>query len=272
MTDHLTFVGTATVILELGGLRFITDPVFDPPGQTHRVGRMGWGRAFRYTRLQGPALPVEQVGPIDVVLLSHDHHADNLDSTGRSLLPGAKAIYTTVAGARRLKRSGLAQAHGLSPGQRVELPGPAGPVTLTAAPAQHGPAWISRMAGPVIGFFLEHLGRRLYLSGDTLWHSALAHFAETHVPEVALIHLGAATFGPTGPIRYSANLQDFGELAMAWPAAQLVPIHFEGWSHFKQGPSGSLAPLQEGPWSERVRTLRPGQRELLWRPDETQES
>lgn len=45
---------------------------------------------------------IDDLGPIDAVLLTHDHHADNLDDLGRALLPAAGVVVTTTSGARRL--------------------------------------------------------------------------------------------------------------------------------------------------------------------------
>jgi hypothetical protein len=97
MEIHLTHIGGPTVLIEVGGWRVLTDPTFDPPGQSYRFG---WGTGSR--KLTGPALAASEIGPIDAVLLSHDHHEDNLDPAGRGLLPSAGTIITTVAGARRL--------------------------------------------------------------------------------------------------------------------------------------------------------------------------
>ncbi len=51
----------------------------------------------------GPVLSMEQIGPINAVLLSHDQHADNLDHSGRACLAKAGRVFTTVAGAKRLR-------------------------------------------------------------------------------------------------------------------------------------------------------------------------
>ena len=78
---RLTHIGGPTALIELDGWRLLTDPTFDPPGRTYAFG---WGTRSR--KLAGPASR-PGVGPIDAVLLSHDHHADNLDDAGRALLP-----------------------------------------------------------------------------------------------------------------------------------------------------------------------------------------
>ena len=77
------------MLIEVGGWRLLTDPTFDPPGERYRFG---WGTASR--KVAGPALAAADLGRIDAVLLTHDHHGDNLDPAGRALLPSAEVIVT----------------------------------------------------------------------------------------------------------------------------------------------------------------------------------
>jgi L-ascorbate metabolism protein UlaG (beta-lactamase superfamily) len=94
---RLTHIGGPTVLIEAQGWRVLTDPTFDAPGQTYTFG---WGS--KSTKLSGPALGSDDVGPVDVVLLSHDQHGDNLDDAGRVLLATTPTVITTKVGARRL--------------------------------------------------------------------------------------------------------------------------------------------------------------------------
>ena len=80
---RLTHIGGPTVLIEVGGWRLLTDPTFDPPGRRYRFG---WGTSSR--KLAGPAIAAGDLPPIDAVLLTHDHHGDNLDAAG----PGAAAL------------------------------------------------------------------------------------------------------------------------------------------------------------------------------------
>jgi hypothetical protein len=79
---RITHIGGPTALIEVGGWRLLTDPTFDPPGQKYNFGR---GTSSRKTT--AAAISPAELGPIDAVLLSHDHHADNLDPAGRALLP-----------------------------------------------------------------------------------------------------------------------------------------------------------------------------------------
>src|SRR3954454_7398831 len=142
-------VGGPTAVLEYGGLRWLTDPSLSPPGEYE-------GGLVKTT---GPALDPAAIGPIDVVLLSHDHHSDNLDPAGREFLPRAGRVLTTVEGAQRLGGN----ATGLAPWDSVEVDG----VTVTAVPALHGPVGCEPVTGPVIGFVLSAPdAETVYVSGD----------------------------------------------------------------------------------------------------------
>src|SRR4051794_17405069 len=112
---RLTHIGGPTMLIEVGGWRVLTDPTFDPPGRRYSFG---WGTAS--TKVAGPAIAVAELPPVDAVLLSHDHHADNLDDAGRALLPGIGTVVTTAVGARRLGNG----ARGLRPWGTTTLAAP----------------------------------------------------------------------------------------------------------------------------------------------------
>jgi L-ascorbate metabolism protein UlaG (beta-lactamase superfamily) len=86
---RITYLGTATFLLEIGGLQLLTDPVLDPAGsrdvlRVRLLRRLGLD--FPLVKLTGPALSAEELPALDAVLLSHDEHYDNLDREGRALL------------------------------------------------------------------------------------------------------------------------------------------------------------------------------------------
>ena len=78
---RLTHIGGPTVLIQVAGWRLLTDPTFDPPGQKYKFG---WGTGS--VKLVGPAIAASDLGPIDAILLTHDHHDDNLDPAGRALV------------------------------------------------------------------------------------------------------------------------------------------------------------------------------------------
>jgi L-ascorbate metabolism protein UlaG (beta-lactamase superfamily) len=230
MTTRITHVGGPTALIEVGGWRLLTDPTFDPPG--HRY-TFGWGSSSR--KLTGPAIAAADLGPIDAVLLSHDHHGDNLDTAGRALLPAAGVVLTTVAGARRLGGN----ARGLAPWAttRLEAPGRP-PIQVTTTPCRHGPPLSRPIAGDVIGFALGWEGQEhgvLWITGDTVLYHGVRQVADRLQVGTALLHLGCVRFPVTGPVRYSMTAQEAVQLCRLVSPRTAIPVHYEGWTHFRQG-------------------------------------
>ena len=222
---RITHVGGPTVLIEAAGVRLLTDPTFDAPGRSYRFG---WGTGSR--KIAGPALTPEELGPIDAVLLSHDHHDDNLDPAGRALLPSAGVVITTASGARRLGGG----ARGLTDWQTTTV----GPIEITATPCRHGPPLSHPLVGDVIGFSLRWEGQQhgaLWISGDTVLYDGVREVATRVEVDLALLHLGGVRFPITGPLRYTMTAAEAIELCESIGPRTVIPIHYEGWKHFRQG-------------------------------------
>ena len=222
---RLTYTGGPTLLIEIGGLRFLTDPTFDPAGTEYPTA------AYTLRKTAGPAIVRERLGRIDVVLLSHDHHADNLDREGRALLTDVPLVLTTAAGAER-----LARARGLAPGDTYAIDAPdGGRVRVTATPARHGPEGGDR--GPVVGFLVEVEGApdagALWITGDTVWYPDLAAVRPNVRGVVGFF--GAARVSAAGPSPLTLTAEDGVALARHCEGATIVPVHYEDWQHFSEG-------------------------------------
>jgi L-ascorbate metabolism protein UlaG (beta-lactamase superfamily) len=255
-TVTLTHVGGPTVLLEFEGWRLLTDPTFDPPGRTYTFG---WGSSSR--KMVGPAIRAGDLGPIDAVLLTHDHHADNLDESGRNLLGDVPVVMTTGSGADRL--GGDTVGLGTWDTFRLERAGRP-PVDVTATPCRHGPPGSRRIVGDVIGFALKWAGQvhgQLWISGDTVLYDELRRVAERVDVGTAIVHLGAVKFRTTGPLRYTMNATDAAELLAGMKATTVVPVHYDGWSHFSEPVDQARRVLEapESPLHASVRWPRPGE-------------
>ncbi|MBI4907615.1 MAG: MBL fold metallo-hydrolase [Acidobacteria bacterium] len=219
----ITYIGGPTVLLEFNGIRLLTDPVFDSGGSEYENG-VGTLR-----KLTDPAMAVGDLGAIDYVLLSHDHHADHLGHAGRAALGLAKAVLTTEDGAQRLGGHSV----GLRPWQSMDLPGAHGEMLrVVAAPARH------ETPGPVIGFVLfpaQSDQKAVYVSGDTIWFEGVAEVARRFQVRAVVLHLGAASFPAVGPVPVTMTAREGVEAARAFAHATIIPVHFEGWEHFREG-------------------------------------
>jgi L-ascorbate metabolism protein UlaG (beta-lactamase superfamily) len=227
---RITHIGGPTALIEVGGWRLLTDPTFDAPGGKYNFG---WGTSS--VKLAGPAIAAADVQPIDAVLLSHDHHDDNLDPAGRGLLRSAGVVITTASGAKRLGGG----ARGLEPWATTRLEAPERPaIEITATPCRHGPPLSHPVAGDVIGFALSWEGQQdgvLWISGDTVLYDGVRRVADRVQVDTALLHLGGVRFPVTGPLRYTMTAQEAVELCSLIHPRTVIPIHYEGWTHFRQG-------------------------------------
>ncbi|MEU3985284.1 MBL fold metallo-hydrolase [Streptomyces sp. NPDC026672] len=224
--------GGPTALFEYGGLRFLVDPTFDAPGEFLRPGRPP------LTKTAPPAGPRESIGDIDVVLLSHDEHADNLDDSGRALLADVPLTLTTPSGAQRLKGT----ARGLADWEPVRFDrADGGTLTVTAAPAIHGPGpreTVEKSAGQVVGFVLTGEGLpTVYVSGDNASLDVVKEVAGRFGPvDTAVLFAGAprfpAVFGGAPLVLDSAQAVEAAQLL---GARRVVPVHYDSWAHFTEG-------------------------------------
>jgi L-ascorbate metabolism protein UlaG (beta-lactamase superfamily) len=239
---RLTHIGGPTTLLEVADWRLLTDPTFDAPGRTYHFG---FGTSSRKTT--GPAIPAPEVGPVDAVLLTHDHHADNLDNAGRELLPSVPIVVTTTAGAKRLGGA----TRGLQPWATTRLESQGRPtIDVTATPGRHGPPLSRPLVGDVIGFALKWDGQAhgvLWISGDTVLYDGVRTVADRLTVSLAVLHLGEARFPITGPVRYTMTAADGVDLCRAVRPRTVIPVHYEGWSHFRQGRAAIEQALASAP-------------------------
>jgi len=222
MTDIRVFGGPTTLI-EFGGLRFLTDPTFDEPGDYP----LGGGRFL--TKTAPSTIDPAELPPIDVVLLSHDQHPDNLDRAGRELLTRVPLTLTTPAGASRLAGT----VRGLAPGESVTIED----VTVTAVPARHGPEGCEAVTGEVIGFVLTGDGLpTTYVSGDNASLEIVREVADRFGPVgTAVLFAGAARSGLFDNALLTLDSAQAAEAAKILGAAKVVPVHCDGWAHFTEG-------------------------------------
>ncbi|MEU4408076.1 MBL fold metallo-hydrolase [Streptosporangium sp. NPDC023963] len=225
-----TVLGGPTTVIDAGGLRVVVDPTFDDPGPHGYL-----------TKTLGPALTEDRLGAVDLVLVSHDAHPDNLDDRGRAFARAAHLTLTVPGAADRLG----APAVGLAPWATFVLPRPdgGGDLSVLAVPAVHGPEDGERdpegnINCEVTGFVLSGRGLpTVYVSGDNASMRAVAAIAR-HVPEIDAAVLNAGAARVPGKFRRRPVSMD-GHRAAAAAAVLgvtvVIPAHYDGWTHFSEG-------------------------------------
>jgi L-ascorbate metabolism protein UlaG (beta-lactamase superfamily) len=209
-SGSLTFIGTATTVLRLGGSTLLTDPNF-----LHRRQRAYLGYGLTSKRLTEPALQPDQLPPFDAVLLSH-LHGDHFDRVAKRGLPKDLPVVTTPQAARKLGRWGFGRCTGLRTWQEQVFERGTERLQVTAVPAVHGPGLVDRLLPQVMGEI-----RRRFPDIDVM----VAHLGGTRIMGVLLTMDG----------RQGAELVRLVEPRMT------VPVHTDDYTVFR-------SPLSDFSW------------------------
>lgn len=245
----VSVLGGPTTVVDIAGRRIVMDPTFDPPG-VHAY----------LTKLTGPAVRAEALGPVDAVLISHDQHPDNLDDDGRRMALAAPLVLTNPGAAARLGPPAV----GIPPWHTYQL---SESLTVQAVPAVHGPADGQRDAGghvncEVTGFVLSGAGLpTVYLSGDNASMAAVKEVADrVGVVDVAVLFAGAASV-PTKERGRPLTLTSARAAAAAevLGARIVIPAHVDGWAHFTEGADEFAAAFDQAGIGDRLRVAADGE-------------
>lgn len=238
-------VGGPTLHFTYAGLSFLTDPTFDEPGE--------YPGGVTLYKLTGPAVSAAELGRIDVVLLSHDQHPDNLDVGGRALLSQVPLVLGTPQSAERIP-----EVTGLAPWQQHRVDD----VLITAVPALHGPEGAEELSGPVVGFVLEaDDAPTVYVSGDNASVDVVREVAARFPRiDVAVLFTCAANVGRFGDSDLTLNARTALEAAEVLGDAVIVPVHAEGWFHFSETRERLVGMFAHAGRDDRLRVLPLGRR------------
>lgn len=251
---RMTFINHATVLIQVDGLNLLTDPIW-----SERASPLSWlgPRRFRPAGVRFEDLP-----PIDVVMISHNHY-DHLDiPTLKRLAASHRPVMVVAAGDQKLlQAAGINHVVALDWWQQHRLPNGC---ALSAVPVKH---WSGRRLLPGdrnlslwAGYVLETKGGPVYFAGDTGYD---AHFKATHARfgamRAALLPIGAYKprwltryqhMSPADAVRAHLDLQaafslgihhgtfELADDGMHEPAAQLARILRKHGLHELRFPAG----------------------------------
>jgi L-ascorbate metabolism protein UlaG (beta-lactamase superfamily) len=226
---RVTMVNHATVLLQIDGWNILTDPTWSERSAP----------VVGVRRRRPPGLRFQDLPPIDVVLVSHDHH-DHMDLPTLERLQAAwhPAIYTGLGNAAFLSTHGIRGARELDWWQSA----PIGPdVVLTAVPARHrsGRSLFGGDRTLWCGFVISGPSGSVYFAGDTGWGSLFAPIGEAF-PNLRLALLPIGGFQPPWYMREEhMGPEDAVAAHRLLGAATSVPIHF---GTFPNAADGELEP------------------------------
>jgi L-ascorbate metabolism protein UlaG (beta-lactamase superfamily) len=253
---RVTFVNHATVLIQTDSINILTDPVW-----SSRVSPVTW---FGPRRHRPPGIAFENLPPIDVVLISHNHY-DHMDlpTLRRLVAVHHSRIITGLGNAAFLARNGIPGAQDIDWWQSTSL---TRSLRVAGVPAQH---WSARSLNDRrrtlwLGFVIVGSGGPIYVAGDTGFGDFLTSIRDRFAPfRFAIL--------PIGPIRPASAMRprhlsprDAVRAFELLGASSGMAMHF---GTFRQGGDSDREPLDslrvaiddEGPCAQRFWALRNGQ-------------
>jgi L-ascorbate metabolism protein UlaG (beta-lactamase superfamily) len=199
---RVTWLGHSTVLIELDGVRLLTDPLLRP-------------RMLHLLRVAGP-VDARALGDVDAALISHFHY-DHLDLASLRSLGLSVRVIAPAGGGAYLRKRGFAQVDELGIGGEV----PVGPVVVRATPAEHDTRR-GLLGGQAIAVGYAVLGSaRAYFAGDTDLFDEL----DGLVPDLDVALLPVAGWGPRLPAGH-LDPRGAAEAVRRLRPRIAVPIHW----------------------------------------------
>ena len=249
----VTYIGHATLLLELGGVRLLTDPNFDA-----KLGRI-------LPRVSPPGIALEQLPTLDAILLTHAH-ADHLSFDSLERLPRSIPLFAPPVIAKWLRRLGHTHAVDFAPGESVRI----GDATIRAASATHrGNRYGYDRWRSSANMYLLDAAETAFFAGDTALVDDTHHLVEKTLwanereLDLALLPIGYAPWWKPGFRRGHLTHEDALTLFERLRARVLVPYHWGTFRHVTATAYDAIRRLRERVDEEKlhatVRIIEPGE-------------
>jgi L-ascorbate metabolism protein UlaG (beta-lactamase superfamily) len=252
------FIGTATVLIRYQGFTILTDPNF-----LHKGDHVHLGYGITAERQTNPAIELDQLPPIDLVVLSHLHE-DHFDKLVQEKLDRNTPIVTTKESSEALKKLGFARTYGMSKWDRLEVEKGGARLRITAAPGRHGKVGMQALLPTVMGSVLDFgpdtaaPSYRMYISGDTLVYDDLKAIPQRFPGiDLALLHLGGTRI--LGVFKVTMDGKDGVELMQIVQPKRTIPIHYNDYDVFKSPLADFAREVQAAGLEKNVTYLAHGQ-------------
>ena len=257
---HITYIGHATLLLEIAGVRLLTDPNFEP-----KLGRF-------LPRVSAPGIALDALPPLDALLLTHAH-ADHLSFKSLDQLPRDIPLYAPPALARWLAHKGYRQAVPLEAKGSVTLAD--GQVRIHAERATHqGSRYVlDRWRSAANMYLVESDQESLFFAGDTALTSSTHRLVEQVLwsagrqLDLALLPIGYAPAWKPGFRRGHLTGQDAVTLFEILHARAMMPYHWGTFRHVTATAYDAIDRLRthlaQHEARERVHVIEPGESLVL---------
>lgn len=252
----LFFIGTATLLLRFAGFTILTDPNF-----LHQGDHIHVGYGLQAVRQTNPAIEINELPPLDAIILSHMHE-DHFDRVAARKLQKDIPIVTTLQATKALKKKRFFRTYPLKTWKTLTLEKGDVLLTITAMPGKHAPGPLSYLLPPVMGSMLEFQNARrqtilrLYITGDTLLYKALKEIPRRYPDiDLAILHLGGTKFYG---LMLTMDARQGVEAVKLINPHEAIPVHYDDYNVFKSSLEDFQQAVTKAGLTHRVRYLKRG--------------
>jgi L-ascorbate metabolism protein UlaG (beta-lactamase superfamily) len=262
-TGSIFFIGNATALIRYAGFTILTDPTF-----IHMHEKVNLGFGLYTTRLTNPAMNIEQLPPLDLVILSH-FHGDHFDQIAVRELNKSLPIVTTPHATEELSLRGFTNPQQLDKWESISFVKGNVQLQITATPGRHGPLPVAMFLPQVMGSILDfkvkeedtdsssrHL-LRIYITGDTLVFDDIKEIPKRYSDiNIALLHLGGTkVMGIMVTMDANEGLEMFNIIN----PRKAIPIHYNDYDVFKSPLEDFQHKVKEAGLEDRIHYLYHGE-------------
>jgi L-ascorbate metabolism protein UlaG (beta-lactamase superfamily) len=262
-TGSIFFIGNATVLIRFAGFTILTDPTF-----IHMHEKVNLGFGLYTTRLTNPAMNIEQLPPLDLVILSH-FHGDHFDQVAVRELDKSLPIVTTPHATEELSLRGFTNPQQLDKWESISFVKGNVQLQITATPGRHGPLPVAMFLPQVMGSILDfkvkeedadssrrHL-LRIYITGDTLVFDDIKDIPKRFSDiNIALLHLGGTK---VMGIMVTMDAKEGIEMFNIINPRKAIPIHYNDYDVFKSPLEDFQHEVKEAGLEDRIHYLHHGE-------------
>lgn len=228
----LCWIGHSTVLMNFYGIWILTDPVF-----SDRVGISAGLTTIGPKRFIAPALEIEELPPVDVILLSHAHY-DHTDLPSLRRLKGVPLIITAPVTTDILEDVGITNAVELNWGDKYKFKSNKGDLQITAFEVNHwGRRWPDDRFRGYNGYILRREDKSIIFGGDTAYTTSFSSLRSNGYYDIAIMPIGA--YNPW--IRSHCTPEQAVEMANSARAKFIIPVHHQT---FRLSDEPMLEPIQ----------------------------
>lgn len=223
VNDSILLLRHATLVVTLGRVRFLVDPMLSPKGAMDPVQN-----AKNTERIPLVDLPVSDqelsdiLKLVDAVLITHTHR-DHWDAIAQNSIDKSKPIFCQPSDLGKIKELGFTNVISIS--NQHEFLG----IRINRTGGKHGKGEIGQRMGDVSGFVLTKNNKRIYIAGDSIWCEEVKRALDQFKPTYTIVNAGGAQFNTGDPITMTDS--DVIEVANAHPKGKLAAVHMDTINH-----------------------------------------